>query len=540
MMLRNYVEECIDIVADALEPIVTEKIPEIDSNDVRALFKAIAHERWNDFRGVVGRNNRSRLYTLLDIANTIYHKKKDTGLDQRQISEMFNSSIFLLEHLNAKEILDNVKSLEQKFNLEMNPKSQDAPASFSSQGVSVSCSSKINLSEKSIEIAKHLVECAKNRTILTYGEIGKKVNLRPNSKLLFDCLDQINYISNERKDVLLSILVVNKDRRKPSPQFFDKAVKLWGKDLSTQSHEDFFYSQCILICQIANAGELDFFLGDDFSASSNKDHDCDNLPYNMGNIGDLLKHGMMAEFIRRWSNKKSQKEFVFLDPFCGLGWEQPAKEGVLMRLHKLRAKHGSNFAIFSAQPDIDDHKYYGSTHVVINQAHQNKLLPVVRVSDQLPKRTTELITSDEKKRITKIECKGFLKNDGYSILDSIIDGHINADMVLIDPFYKIDKIKDVIPKIIKASNKTAVVLFVLLKVNKDDAEIWKGISTKLSRKTSIISTCPPLNNTKIDGEGAYGIGVILFSDLIDDTLRKNIKSYAVALTNTIGKTIQCE
>ena len=272
MMLRNYVEECLNIVADALGPIVVEKIPEIDSDDIRALFKAIANEHWNVFRGVVGRNNRPRVYTLLDIAHIISHKKKDTGLDSRQISEMFNSSVFLLKSVSGKEALTKVKSLEQKFNLEMNPKSQDALASFSSQSPRTSHSTKsrsFQLSEKHVEIARYLVNAAKNKETPTYLELWKESwgEQRFIVFVLSNHLDKINDISNKRADVLLSVLVKNNNNKDgteglPGIGFFRKAVKRWGNTLNPEdpkSQAEFFAAERKRVYAAAKSDKLDFF-----------------------------------------------------------------------------------------------------------------------------------------------------------------------------------------------------------------------------------------------------------------------------------------
>lgn len=51
-----------------------------------------------------------------------------------------------------------------------------------------------------------------------------------------------------------------------------------------------------------------------------------NLPYDMGNSGDLLKHGVLAEFVR-WQCE-SRESFRFIDPFGGEPWSEPVPEVV--------------------------------------------------------------------------------------------------------------------------------------------------------------------------------------------------------------------
>ncbi len=48
------------------------------------------------------------------------------------------------------------------------------------------------------------------------------------------------------------------------------------------------------------------------------------LPYDMGNAGDLLKHGVLAEFVR-WRRER-EKSFRFIDLFGGEPCNQSAPE----------------------------------------------------------------------------------------------------------------------------------------------------------------------------------------------------------------------
>ena len=391
-----------------------------------------------------------------------------------------------------------------------------------------------------IKIVKDLVELAKARQITTYGKISPKINVEPDSKELSRCLGGISWVTYHNTDVFLSALVVREDDMFPGEGFFD-LVKEFRKASRSKSHEAILSEELERTYKAAKAGELNFIL----------DGKTLSLPYDMGNIGDLLKHGIMAEFIHWWSGINRHKErFVFLDPFCGFRWKHSANEKALNRLCKLRNNHGGNFEIINAQPDIDERKYYGSIYVVINQTfhvsqkRELPLLPVIFASDKSHDSETALEEIDE--HIEKLECKGFCKDNGYSILCSVADEHIDADMVLIDPFYSINQIKKITKEIIEASEKTTVVLFVL--IGKNDTSKWKDICDKL-KQNSIILTCPSLKETKIRGECYYTVGVILTSHLLADAeaskLRKKLKCYAAALTEIAktsldGQTITCE
>ena len=557
MMLRNYVEECLNIIADALGPIVVEKIPEIDSDDIRALFKAIAHEHWNVFRDIVGRNNRSRIYILLDIAHIISHKKKDTGLDSRQISEMFNSSVFLLKSVSEKEALAKVKSLEQKFNLEMSPKSQNASTPTTNvakykrhkrlyprrpQGPKKFCLPEFypcELDERPKIMANYLVELAKGKIIdpektdrTIYSEISKKVKLPAFSKKLFEYLGEISWVTYYNKGVFLSVLVIGKNSDIPGDGFFE-LVRAFCKASRSKSDDEIFKTEFERARKAAQDEDLDLILKGKTMF----------LPYDMGNIGDLLKHGVMTEFIRWWKGiNPNKKKFVFLDPFCGYPLEECANPSVIKRLNELRDKHEGKFEILNVQSDFDKRIYHGSTYVALHQIRSCGLSPDVFISDKDDMRIKMLMEFNDNDNIKKIKCESFSPSCGYSILDSIIEKKPFADMVLIDPFHDIDKIIKIIPDISQASKKTTVVLFVLIEESKE-SDKWEDICDKLN-KNSIILTCPPLKGTNICGESKYKVGVILTSHLLNDAkadiLRKKMEYYASALSNVVKEKITCK
>ena len=75
------------------------------------------------------------------------------------------------------------------------------------------------------------------------------------------------------------------------------------------------------------------------------------LPYDMGNAGDLLKHGVLAEFVR-W-RCESGRPGRFMDLFGGEP-EGPAVPEVARRVRAL-----PDGALRAAQKDIDSGRYYG-------------------------------------------------------------------------------------------------------------------------------------------------------------------------------------
>ena len=278
-----------------------------------------------------------------------------------------------------------------------------------------------------------------------------------------------------------------------------------------------------------------------------------SLPYDMGNIGDLLKHGVMAEFIR-WRTRETNwkigtnlddKKFVFFDPFCGCPWENCANLNVIKRLEQLRDDFPKDFAIVDAQPYFDKRIYYGSAHVALHQIQSCALSPAVHISDKCSERVKILIESDSSQNIKKIKRDSFYPSNGYSILDSINARETNPHMVLIDPFEDMGKIRQRACDISTASKRTAVVLFVLVN---DDTQ-WKKIWDELRGQPCIILTCPRLEKTGINGENNYATKVILISDLLTSAkapeLRTKLKDYAAALTKITekyldGQAITCD
>ena len=521
------VVQCLIIVAEALKPVITNLVSEEDVKNFKHLSDTRHKASLDDPSVLLGvicafwksksigkafnNNCHSQIWRLREIRNIACH---NDSLSRQKTESALNDAKAVLKAATVPEqYVSKIEILEKKLE---------------------------SHTQKTIKIAQHLVYVAKERKSLSYQAVCDFAKLRNKGELFKrGYLDDINDISNEHAGVLLSVLVVGSNKM-PGKPFFNKAVNHWCRDLSSQSNKSFAFVESKRVYKAAEDGELRFFMNDSFFTNAYKPNGYGQLPYDMGNIGDLLKHGMMTEFIHWWDGMNPAKEeFVFLDPFCGLRWKCPANKKALGRLDDLR-KHGHNFAILSAQPDIDKFKYYGSTYVVINQtlriSQRKKLLPIIHVSDELSDNMTVLEKSN--KNIKELKCPGFSKDDGFSILKPINCGCISADMVLIDPFYDMSKIKELTPKIAEASQKTAVVLFVLIK--KSDTSEWEDICDKLN-KNSITLTCPSLKGTTVRGECYYNVGVILISHLLASAeatkLRNKLTDYAAALTDIAGKSL---
>ena len=82
--------------------------------------------------------------------------------------------------------------------------------------------------------------------------------------------------------------------------------------------------------------------------------------YDMGNTGDLLKHGVLAEVVR-WQCEQGVA-LRFIDLFGGKPWEEPVCCKVARRVRGL----GSACVLRAAQTSIEHGCYYGSGWVVRN------------------------------------------------------------------------------------------------------------------------------------------------------------------------------
>jgi hypothetical protein len=172
------------------------------------------------------------------------------------------------------------------------------------------------------------------------------------------------------------------------------------------------------------------------------------LPYDMGNAGDLVKHGLLAEFTEWWCGHE-KRPLRFLDPFAGQPWISSPKKEVTGRVEALR-----DCAIGNAQPEPTI-RYYGSSYVVLNVAKTAGCSSAVYVSDS----NSTALDAFQDPAIKCLEGAGFSGSDGFSILEAEIEG----DLLLLDPFadFLPRRAVEVIPKIASASQRIAVVMFVL-------------------------------------------------------------------------------
>ena len=264
------------------------------------------------------------------------------------------------------------------------------------------------------------------------------------------------------------------------------------------------------------------------------------LPYHMGNAGDLLKHGVLAEFVRwRCESLSAKKPFRFLDPFgglpfCGAGGSWCGAENPAIERFSRFAELAPDCALVQAQKEMP-RRYYGSGRVVRAIAGENAK---VFFSDRCPEKRR--ILSHE--GFTELEARGFDPRDGYSVLNSINQGHICADLVLIDPFGDFLQCRqdDVLPRIAEASKRTAIVLFALdMNTGKSKSRTVERISEKWRENKekhlagALTLSCPPLGS--YDGK-KYKVEVVLSGPNVSaaDGLRAQLSDFAEKLADVLG------
>lgn len=235
----------------------------------------------------------------------------------------------------------------------------------------------------------------------------------------------------------------------------------------------------------------------------------------MGNAGDLLKHGVLTEFVRRQCERG--KSFRFIDLFGGKPWERVNPEVA----DRVRALPEST-ALKAAQTDIANEKgrrYYGSGHLVKNVAEQvgnGKVCVLTNDSCHTRRKTLEdsglsLLSKD-------------FSLDAYKAFEEITLQE--DDLVLIDPFADFirSKADTVIPKIAEVVDKhgAAVLLFAL---NQDPSNRVGRNFEKLLRKhltSAWRMTFPPLRHIGVRGESKYHAEVVLAARSLNNKNNRDI------------------
>lgn len=263
------------------------------------------------------------------------------------------------------------------------------------------------------------------------------------------------------------------------------------------------------------------------------------LPYDMGNSGDMLKHGMIAEFAQWWCSF-NREPFIFYDPFGGLPWVSPPNQKVTERLLQLQ-----DCALLNAQPKPHDF-YYGSGHVVKNVIQKGGGTAKVFISDRDENAVKDLLDS----RLELIERQGFVGDNAYSILNCGLTIN-DANLLLIDPFADFfENPADLLSETIDFVSTANVPLILFLLHNKEMSGAYEIFQDQRSKKqgkdiVQFSYSCPQLQSTGIRGEDKYISDSILFlpssfnTDRLSE-LSKALKKYSEMLAEILCVNINFE
>lgn len=153
------------------------------------------------------------------------------------------------------------------------------------------------------------------------------------------------------------------------------------------------------------------------------------LHYRMGNLGDVIKHGVLAEFVEWWGENET-RPLICADTFAGCPYRESdsceVEKGAVERLVALQDTAISR--VYSR----DKSRYLGSTELVrqISQGFVPK--PSILVSDNAPAARRELREAG----FDVIDLPE--NNDGYTVLDDKVrrERAQAANFILIDPYGK--------------------------------------------------------------------------------------------------------
>ena len=230
------------------------------------------------------------------------------------------------------------------------------------------------------------------------------------------------------------------------------------------------------------------------------------LPYDMGNAGDLLKHGVLAEYVR-WHCGLGLP-LRFLDPFGGEPWGD-VKVEVARRVRAL-----TDSALRMGQVGIDGGRYYGSGLLVRRTAEASGCARVVVLAgDACAARRGRLrnaglgMLEDEFARR-----KTDVGHDGYDALTEIVRGAKRGDLVLIDPFFDDfleERASAVVAQMAEMAAVGGALLFALRPDRGDDAGRRFDALVSEHLPGAWRMSCPPVADTAVRGESKYHVEVVL-------------------------------
>ena len=231
------------------------------------------------------------------------------------------------------------------------------------------------------------------------------------------------------------------------------------------------------------------------------------LPYDMGNAGDLLKHGVLAEFVR-WQCELD-RSFRFIDLFGGEP-EGPAVAEVARRIGALQ-----NGTLRAAQAGVHEGRYLGSG-LLARRVAANVGRGRVRVvtGDREPARRARLRAAGLSMVCEEFPAcsDGASQYDAYAAFEHIARVLNDGDLVMLDPFGEFLPLKApvVVPQVAEAAERAAVLLFALNRNPHDEDGRRFDLLLEQHLPGALRMTCPPMpTGTGVEGESRYHADVVL-------------------------------
>ncbi|WP_455365138.1 hypothetical protein [Kaarinaea lacus] len=222
------------------------------------------------------------------------------------------------------------------------------------------------------------------------------------------------------------------------------------------------------------------------------------LPYDMGNAGDFIKHGMLAEFCEWWLQTHSG-DFIFIDPFGGRPFVAPPHGEVVGRLQRL-----GDCALTRAQQEVND-CYYGSGNVIRHCARAMKRKAIIKISDRDESAFQGLL----KAGFEPFQHQAFQRQESFTVIDCRLSADA-ASLLLLDPFHDFlsvyaSTVVPGLPEFIQEGS-VPVVLFVLCEDWENELGLrWRALKESyLEPELDCFSlVCNSIPDSQVRGESRY-------------------------------------